>query len=280
MSRLSSTEVKTFLLSKKGYIKKSPIITAQAIWKQSPKIDKPKTSQDLQTDLKTIKSVQQTLRTALSVPISPEDKVISSVYDKIISERKRPKKRLFFDIEVSANIVFSWSIGEVRLSHDDIIKERSIICVCYKWEHEKEVHSLEWNKGDDSQLVKKFAKIISSADEVVTQNGDSFDIKWFRTRCLFHGVPIPPKLNSIDTLKMARAAFRFNSNKLDYMGQFMNVGKKIKTDYSLWKEITLYNSNVAMKKMVDYCKQDVLLLEKVYKNLIPFVPPKKFKYKL
>lgn len=281
MSRLTSTEIKSFLIQKKGYIKKSPIVTAAAIWKQSPKISKPKTNQDLIKDLETIKNVQQTLRIASKIPLNPADHVILDVYDKLLEQKNRPKRRLFFDLEVSANIVFSWRIGyDLNINHDDIIKERAIICACYKWEGEDEVHSIEWNKGDDKGLLTKFARVISSADEVVTQNGDSFDIKWLRTRCLFYGIPIPPKMNSIDTLKLARSAFKFNSNKLDYMGKFLNLGEKIKTDNSLWKNITLYNDKDSMKKMVDYCKQDVLLLEQVFQKLNPFVPPKKFKYKL
>ena len=127
----------------------------------------------------------------------------------------KPKKRLFFDLEVSANVVFSWRIGrDVSLSPDDIIKERAIICACYKWEGDDKVYSLEWNKGDDKDLLLKFSKVINSADEVITQNGDAFDIKWLRARCIYHDIPVSPKFNSIDTLKMARAGFKFNSNKL------------------------------------------------------------------
>lgn len=202
-----------------------------------------------------------------------------SVGNSVTLNRPKQKKRLFFDLEVSANIVFSWRIGrDICLSPDDIIKERAIICVCYKWEGDSTVHSIEWNKGDDKDLLVKFSKIINTADEVITQNGDSFDIKWLRARCIYHDIEVSPKFNSIDTLKMARAGFKFNSNKLDYMGQFLNLGKKIKTDYGLWKDIMLNNSKPAMDKMVIYCKQDVNLLEQVYKKLQKFCPEKKFKY--
>lgn len=192
---------------------------------------------------------------------------------------EKPKRRMFFDIEVSANVVLSWRIGQkVYLSPDDIIKERAIICICWKWEGESTVHSLEWNKGDDKSLLEKFSKVIDTADEVITQNGDAFDIKWLRARCLYHGIKVSSKFNSIDTLKMARAGFKFNSNKLDYMGQFLGLGKKIKTEYSLWKEIMLNNCPIAMGKMVKYCQQDVNLLQEVYNKLQTLCPVKKFKY--
>jgi uncharacterized protein YprB with RNaseH-like and TPR domain len=188
---------------------------------------------------------------------------------------------LFFDIETSANIVFSWRIGnDISISTENIIQERAIICVCYKWADSDKVESFTWHKGDDRELLERFSRVIDSADIVIGQNSDKFDIKWLRTRCIHHRIPISPKFNSIDTLKMARAGFNFNSNKLDYIGQFLGVGEKVKTDFSLWKEITLNDNKDAMRTMVNYCKQDVLLLESVYNNLRTYCPKKNFRFNL
>lgn len=187
-------------------------------------------------------------------------------------------KILIFDLEVSPNIVSSWRIGgDISLSHENIIQERAIICVGYKWLGEKKVHSLQWNKGDDKELVKQFAKIMNSADILLTQNGDAFDIKWMRTRAIYHKIPLLPKFNSIDTLKMARSNFKFNSNKLDYMGTFLGKGGKIKTSFDLWKDIQLKNCPKAMASMVEYCKRDIIQTEEVYKELQKYCPVKKFK---
>lgn len=277
---MTKKDIEKFLLEKRGYIKKSPLNVATAMWKLSSKT-LPKSNSEVEKELEQIKDVQQALRVAITAEPNEALQNIAKTYAKIIEEKERPKRRLFFDLEVSANIVFSWRIGrDIDLSPDNIIQERAIICACYKWEGEDKVHSLKWDKGCDKDLLMKFAKIIDSADEVITQNGDSFDIKWLRTRCIYHGVPVSPKFNSIDTLKMARAGFKFNSNRLDYMGGFLSLGKKIKTEYNLWKDITLNNNKEAMVKMIDYCKQDVNLLEQVYKKLQPYCPPKKFKYKI
>lgn len=213
--------------------------------------------------------------------IVSREKVRAMLYKaEEVVQKPRAKRKLFFDIEVSANIVFSWRIGrDVALSPADIIQERAVICVCWKWEGDRKLHSLEWDNGCDKTLLANFAAVIDSADEVVTQNGDSFDIKWLRGRCIYHGIPVSPKFNSIDTLKMARAGFKFNSNKLDYMGEYLGLGRKIKTEYNLWKNITLHNDTTSMNKMVRYCKQDVALLEKIYNKLQPFCTIKKFRYK-
>lgn len=279
---MTRKEIEGFLLNRQGYLKKSPLKVAKAIWKGTSKTLLPKTREAVVKELSVIRDVQKNMRAATLLQTTTEDDFLMEAYDELLAYQNRPKRRLFFDIEVSANIVFSWRIGgDIVVSHDDIIQERAIICVCYKWEGDSKTHSIQWNdRGDDKELLTKFAKVIDSADEVVTQNGDAFDIKWLRARCIKHNIPISPKFNSIDTLKMAKAGFRFNSNKLDYMGQFLGEGKKIRTDYDLWKNITLYNDKASIAKMIEYCKEDVALLERIYNRLKPYAPLKKFKYKI
>ena len=185
-------------------------------------------------------------------------------------------KRLFFDIETSPNLVFSWNVGyDIRLDHDNIIKERAIICICYKFEGSDKVYHLTWDKGDDKKMLQKFAEIINTADEVVGHNSDKFDIKWVRTRCIYHGINMTHDIKSIDTLKAARSKFRFNSNRLDYLGKYLGLGEKLETGgFSLWKDIVLKNDKKAIDKMVKYCKQDVLLLEKIFQKINPYIPHK------
>lgn len=199
---------------------------------------------------------------------------------KKVQQEKQSKslklKRLFYDIETSFNIVASWNIGyELNISHDSIIKERGIICICYKWADEDKVHHLTWKRGDDKKMINDFIKVLNSADEIIGHNADAFDLKWIRTRALKHGINVFPTYNSVDTLKLARRQFRLNSNKLDYIGQFLGVGKKLETGgFDLWKSIILDNDSKSMDKMVEYCKQDVLLLEKVFNKLNQYVNSK------
>lgn len=179
------------------------------------------------------------------------------------------RRRLYFDIEVSANIGFFWTSGfKLNIGTENIIKERSVICICYKWEDDKETHFLTWDKKQcDKKMLQAFVKVANEADELVGHNGDKFDLAWIRTRCLFHGIDMFPNYVTIDTLKVARSKFKFNSNKLNYIAQYLGIGSKIKTEFDLWKDIALKNCPVAMAKMVKYCKMDVILLEKVHKKL-------------
>jgi uncharacterized protein YprB with RNaseH-like and TPR domain len=187
------------------------------------------------------------------------------------------RKRMFFDIETSPNVGIFWRAGyNLTITPYDIIQERAIICVCWKWEGSDEVHSLTWDKNHcDKKLLKKFVKELEKADEAIAHNGDRFDIKWLRTRALFHGVNMNHTINTIDTLKWAKSGFNFNSNKLDYIAQFLGVGKKMETGgLDLWKKICLEKCGESLVKMVDYCKQDVVILEKVFQKLNPYSKPK------
>jgi len=190
---------------------------------------------------------------------------------------KLNKKRLFFDIETSPNIGFFWQSGyKLNIPYGNILKERAIICICYKWEGDDKVYSLNWDKNqDDKVMLEKFIVVANEAYELVGHNGDRFDLPWIRTRCLFHGIPCFPNYTTIDTLKQARSKFRFNSNRLDYIAQYLGVGEKSETGgFDLWKDIVLNNSQIAMKTMIDYCKNDVVILEKVFQHIKNYVPHK------
>lgn len=184
------------------------------------------------------------------------------------------RRRLFLDIETSPNIGLFWNPGSrVSISYDNIIKERAIVCIAYKWAGEKKVHFVQWDKQqNDKAMLEKIVPVMNSADEIVAHNGNKFDITWIRTRCLFHGIPMMPHYNSVDTLTLAKKKFRFNSNRLDYITKFLGLKSKKETNFQLWKDVTVDNSSKALKKMVDYCKNDVVILEKTWDKINNYVP--------
>lgn len=185
-------------------------------------------------------------------------------------------KRLYFDLESSPNIGLFWTAGyKQNISYDNIIKERAIICICYKWQGQKKIHSLTWDKNQcDKGMLKEFIKVANQADEIVGHNGDKFDLPWVRTRCLLHNIPMFPTYVTVDTLKLARSKFRFNSNRLDYIGKYLGLGEKIHTSFDMWKDIVLHRKTRVLNDMVRYCKGDVDLLEKIYVKMHNHFPVK------
>lgn len=178
------------------------------------------------------------------------------------------------DIETSPNVVYSWRVGsKIRLTPDNIVQERAIICIGYRWQGSKTTKCPTWNNGDDKAMLEQFVPILESADECVAHWGDHFDIPWLRARAAYHGIPVSPYIKTIDTCAQARRLFNFNSHKLDYLGQLLGVGKKVETDYGLWKRV-MAGDKKALREMKAYCCGDVELLEKVYLRLEAYNKPK------
>ena len=185
-------------------------------------------------------------------------------------------KRLFYDIETSYNVVKSWRIGyNLNINSEDILQEKAIITIAYKWASEENVEVLTWDKGDDNKLIREFVKVMAEADELVGHNVDRFDTKFIMARALKHEISVLPKYQSTDTLKLAKKHFLLNSNKLDYIAQYLGIGSKTKhRGMAMWDDIILRNDKKALEEMIEYNIQDVLLTEEVYNKLMDYSLPK------
>lgn len=195
--------------------------------------------------------------------------------------KARGMRVLIYDIETSLQLVSVFGLAHNDwIKPDAIVQERYIISICWRWLGEKKIHAVSVlddpkrfakNPHDDKHVVETFHKVYSEADVVVTHNGDSFDNKWVLTRVLYHGLlPLPPVI-SIDTNKLAKQKFYFNSNSLDYLGGYLGLGHKKRTPPGLWMRV-LKGETDAIKTMVEYNKRDVSLLEDVFIKMRPFMP--------
>ena len=201
---------------------------------------------------------------------------VQALQGKLVSPQTIKPKRLFYDIETSYNIVKSWRVGyNLSLQPEDIIQERAIITIAYKWEGEDDVTVLSWNKGCDKKIIEDFVKVMSEADEMVGHNLDRYDTKFIMGRALKHGIPALPKYQSTDTLKLAKKHFMLNSNKLDYIAQYLGIGHKTKhRGMPMWDDIILRNDPKALEEMIEYNVQDIFLTEQVYHKLMEYSLPK------
>lgn len=187
---------------------------------------------------------------------------------------------LFYDIETSLQPVAVFSLlHNDYIDPSSILQERYVICACWKWEGNAKVHSVSVlddakrfvkDPHDDYHVVQTLHGVLSEADVLVGHNSDSFDKRWIETRVLVHGMSVLPPIASIDTYKVAKSKLYLNSNKLDYIGRLLGVGKKIPTTPKLWMRV-LQGDADAVREMVKYNKQDVLLLERVFNKLRPYV---------
>lgn len=190
--------------------------------------------------------------------------------------QKKPKI-LLFDIETMANLAWVWGKYEQNVIEYD--KEWYILCFAYKWLDEKKTHAVgltdfknyKKNREDDKAIVQALWDLFDEADVIIAHNGDAFDIKMVNARFLYHGFPPPSPFKSLDTKKIMKTVARANSNKLDDLGNYFGLGRKIDTGgFELWLGCR-NNDASAWKKMLAYNKQDVILLEKVYLKLRPWI---------
>jgi len=185
-------------------------------------------------------------------------------------------KVLIYDIETSYNIGKFWRAGyNLNINPGDIIHERAIICISYKWLGEEQVYNLTWDKNQcDKFLLEQFIPILDEADMIVAHNGDRYDLKFIKTRALKHNLKMLINYKQFDTLKVAKSKFMFNSNKLDYISKFLGAEGKISTEMKLWDDIILRKCSKALIQMLDYCDEDVRQLEVVYNALVSWENPK------
>lgn len=178
---------------------------------------------------------------------------------------------LLFDIETSPNLAYVWGKYE-----QDVIaykKEWQLLSVAWKWIGEKTQSLCLGDLGakDDKLLTKKVWELFQDADIIIAHNGDKFDIKKCRARFIFHKMKPTKRLVTIDTRKVAKSHFAFNSNSLDDLGAHLGVGRKVKHEgITLWLKC-MANDTAAWRRMKKYNEQDVELLYRVYLAMKPWI---------
>lgn len=193
--------------------------------------------------------------------------------------RKRPGPRVaFFDIETAPIRGYTWTMYEANVV--SVQKPTYILSYAMKWAGQKSVHTralpdyklYKKDKEDDRDLVKDLWTMMDEADVIVGHNGDAFDIKKANARFITHGLTPPSPSKTIDTLKIARRMFKFDSNKLDSIGGYLGVGRKLPhTGIHLWLGC-MNGDPKAWRLMRRYNAQDVRLLEQVYLKVRAWAP--------
>jgi len=189
-------------------------------------------------------------------------------------------KILLLDIETSPMLAYMWRLYQELTSMDMVEKDVYILCWSAKWLGESKIMSSalidfpkEYKKDveNDKLILEKIHKLLDEADIVIGHNAAEFDIKKLNARFVKHGMHPPSPYKVVDTCLAARRYFGFTSNKLNDLGKYLGVGEKVETGgFKLWRGCLL-GLRDSWNKMIKYNKQDVVLLEKVYLKLLPYM---------
>jgi hypothetical protein len=178
------------------------------------------------------------------------------------------KKILFIDIETSPNLAYTWEKYETDVI--SFVKERYLLSFAYKWLGQKTVRCHSLYEMKDRELVTKLHELFNEAEIIVGHNSDNFDIRMANAFFAYFNLLPPKPYRTIDTCKIARNKFRFNSNKLNDLADYLKIGHKVETGgFKLWLGC-IANNPKSWRKMKLYNKHDVELLEKVYTRLVPW----------
>jgi len=180
-------------------------------------------------------------------------------------------KILHLDIETAPNKVYVWGLWNQNVGINQIVEPGYTMCWAAKWHGDKTVHFDSLKESGTYDMLMSIWQLLDEADAVVHYNGDKFDIPTLNKEFLLYGIEPPTPSQSIDILRVVKQRFRFPSNKLDYVAQALGLGGKTKhTGMELWKDCMDMQPK-AWKLMERYNKQDVKLLEKVYKEVLPWI---------
>ncbi len=178
---------------------------------------------------------------------------------------------LFYDIETMAALVYTWSNYKTNVIATE--QDWYMLSVAWSWAGDDFISfdRKSKKKGDDRALVQTVWNLLDEADIVVAHNGDSFDQRKCNARFIELGMSPPSPYQSIDTKKVAaRAAYNY-SNKLDELARRLGHGRKLDTlGFGTWLGCAAEDPK-AWALMEKYNIHDVVLLEKLYNSLLPWI---------
>ena len=180
-------------------------------------------------------------------------------------------KILLLDIESSPNVAHVWGIWQQNVGLNQLMESSYVLCWAAKWLGEDEVMFDSVHVSKPKKMLRRIHDLISEADAVIHYNGTKFDMPTLNKEFLLHEMNPPAPYKQIDLLKQVRSQFRFPSNKLDYVAQRLGLGSKTAHEgHELWVKC-MANDKDAWKRMEEYNVQDVVLLEKLYNRLLPWI---------
>lgn len=179
-------------------------------------------------------------------------------------------KILVLDIETRPATAYVWRTFKENIGYEQVLEPGGMICFAAKWVGDPDiVFYSEWGNGR-AEMIRAAHALLSEADAVITYNGDKFDLPKLQGEFILDGLPPNPPITSIDVLKTVRK-LGFLINRLAFIGPLLRVGQKVKHEgFELWAKV-LAGDDKARLRMEKYNIQDVVLLEKLYQKVKPYI---------
>ena len=184
-----------------------------------------------------------------------------SIADALVETSARV---LVIDIETRPMTVRSWGLYNQNHSINQIVEPGGVICWAAKWYGSPKIEfRSDFHDGHD-EMVAEAWRLMDSADLIIGFNHIGFDVKLLHREFVLNGYGPPSPHKDCDLLRVCRQAFRFPSNKLDWVSQELGIGRKVShAGMELW-EGCMADDPKSWATMRAYNKHDVVLTEELY----------------
>lgn len=186
-------------------------------------------------------------------------------------------KILFFDLETSPIVAYTFSLFKPVIGINQIIEKPRVICWSARWYGTKGnavMFDSEY-QSDRVDMLTKLRDLLDEADVVVGYNSDNFDIPWVNEQFITNGISLPSPFTKIDLYKLNKKHLRMPSGKLDYMALDLLGDRKVtNSGFTLWRDCLGPDGPVrdkAWREMEKYAKKDTLLLEPLFNIMRPYI---------
>jgi hypothetical protein len=186
---------------------------------------------------------------------------------------------LILDIENSPNLAYTWDMWNIKyINPDALVKPKEVMCFAAKWYGSDETEF--WSAYSPAHLPTRWTRdemyeraweLLNEADAVVHYNGRTHDIPHLNRGFLQRDYIPPSPYKQIDLLDTIKRQFNFPYSTLDYVSRELEIGEKVKHEgFDLW--IKCMNGDPdAWARMEEYNRGDVLLTEKLYDKVRPWI---------
>jgi DNA polymerase elongation subunit (family B) len=145
-------------------------------------------------------------------------------------------KVLLLDIETAPNKVYTWGLYNQNVALNQIEEAGYTMCWAAKWYGSKDMLFNSIRNGKVG-FLKEIYDLISEADVVVHYNGTKFDMPTLNKEFVRIGLTPPSPVIEIDLYRTAKNRFRFPSNSLNYVAEYLKLGGKLAhKGMELWRD--------------------------------------------
>ena len=192
---------------------------------------------------------------------------------------RRDAKILIWDAEISPRLGYYYGAYEVTPIKE--VRPPILLSIAWKWLGDKKANCLTLydrptvDSYNDKLLVNELWNLLDEAEIVVGFNNKRFDDKMANYFFVKHGMTPPSPYKEVDVMQNAKKYFKFDCNKLDYLGKLLVDGGKTKETYvDFWEDLLEGNRKERKKAsegMKKYNIEDVLVTERLYNKLLPWM---------